>query len=155
MNFIPFLQETANQTGLGASGLMTTLVPFILIILIFYFLMIRPQNKKQKETENMLKALKKGDKVVTIGGIHGVVSSVKDKTVIVKVDENAKIEFTLTAISGVEKSDEELAKEAKAAEEAKAAKEAAKAEKEAARAAKKAEKEAAKADKKADKSADL
>ncbi len=50
----------------------------------------------------MLAALKKGDKVVTIGGIHGVVSSVKEKTVIVKVDDNAKIEFTRSAIASVE-----------------------------------------------------
>lgn len=139
MNFIPFLQvqETAPA---GAGGMLVTMLPFLLIIVIFYFFMIRPQNKKQKETEKMLNALKKGDKVVTIGGIHGVVSSVKDKTIIIKVDDNAKIEFTRSAISGVEKSDEELAKEAKAAEEAKAAKEAAKAEKEAAKAAKKAAK---------------
>ena len=64
--------------------------------------MSRPQNKKQKETQKMLDALKKGDKVVTIGGIHGVVSSVKDKTVIVKVDDNCKVEFTRSAIASCE-----------------------------------------------------
>ncbi|MCQ2586614.1 MAG: preprotein translocase subunit YajC [Treponema sp.] len=139
MNFVPFLNAGAPQ-GAGQGSLLMTFLPFLLIIVIFYFFMIRPQNKKQKETQKMLNALKKGDKVVTIGGIHGVVSSVKDNTIIVKVDENAKIEFTRSAISGVEKSDEELAKEAKALEEAKAAKAAAKAEKEAAKAAKKAAK---------------
>ena len=70
----------------------------------------------------MLNALKKGDKVITIGGIHGTVSSVKDKTVIVKVDENCKIEFNRTAISSVELSDEEKAKLAEEAAAKKASK---------------------------------
>ena len=70
----------------------------------------------------MLNALKKGDKVITIGGIHGTVSSVKDKTVIVKVDENYKIEFNRTAISSVELSDEEKAKLAEEAAAKKASK---------------------------------
>ena len=81
--------------------MLTTIIPFALIILIFYFFIIRPQNKKQKETEKMIAALKKGDKVVTIGGIHGVVSSTKENTIIVKVDDNAKIEFNRTAIATV------------------------------------------------------
>ena len=66
-----------------------------------YFLMIRPQNKKQKETQKMLDALKKGDKVITIGGIHGTVSNVKDDTVTVKVDDNCRIEFNRSAIASV------------------------------------------------------
>ncbi len=97
MSFIPLLQAAQQQ---GANPLMSV-VPFILIIAIFYFFIIRPQNKKQKETEKMINALKKGDKVVTIGGIHGVVSSTKEKTVIVKVDSNTSIEFSRSAISGV------------------------------------------------------
>lgn len=83
------------------ASMVTTLVPFALIILVFYFLVIRPQNKKQKETQKMLDALKKGDKVVTIGGIHGTVQSLKEGAVVVKVDENTKIEFTRGAISSV------------------------------------------------------
>ena len=77
------------------------LVTFGAIIVIFYFLVIRPQNKKQKETQKMIEALKKGDKIATIGGIRGVVTAVKDNTVTVKVDENTKIEFTKSAISTV------------------------------------------------------
>ena len=80
MTFIPFLQATGSAPSASGS-LLGTLFPFLLIIVIFYFFLIRPQNKKQKETEKMLNALKKGDKVITIGGIHGVVSSVKEKTV--------------------------------------------------------------------------
>ena len=128
MSFIPFLQA-AGQNVAGSAGLLGTAVPMILIIVIFYFFLIRPQNKKQKETEKMLSALKKGDKVITIGGIHGVISSVKEKTVIIKVDENTKLEFNRSAVSSVELSDEEKAKlEAEAAAK-KAAKEEKKAKK--------------------------
>ena len=115
MPFISFLQ-TASGTAPSASGpmgILTSVVPFIAIIAIFYFFLIRPQNKKQKETEKMLSALKKGDKVVTIGGIHGVISSVKEKTVIVKIDDNCKVEFNRSAISGVESDKSAEAKEDK------------------------------------------
>lgn len=97
--FLPLLQM---QSASGSQTLMSV-VPFILIIAIFYFFIIRPQNKKQKETQKMIDALKKGDKVVTIGGIHGVVTSTKEKTVIIKVDENVKIEVNRSAVAGVEK----------------------------------------------------
>src|SRR5574344_2198369 len=105
-SFIPFfLQAAPGASGAGATGLggggLTMMIPLILIVLIMYFFMIRPQNKKQKETEKMIAALKKGDKVVTIGGIHGVVSSTKEQTVMVKVDDNTKIEFNRTAIATV------------------------------------------------------
>ncbi len=96
MSFIPLLQAAQGQ-----NSMLMSVVPFVLIIAIFYFFIIRPQNKKQKETEKMINALKKGDKVVTIGGIHGVVSSTKEKTVIVKVDSDTSIEFSRSAISGV------------------------------------------------------
>lgn len=106
MSFISFLDGTLAQAGADSASttmsFVSTIVPFVLIIAIFYFFLIRPQNKKQKETEKMIAALKKGDKVVTIGGIHGVVSSTKEKTVIVKVDDNCKIEFNRSAIAGVE-----------------------------------------------------
>ena len=84
----------------GGAGFMHFL-PFVFIILIFYFLIIRPQSKKRKETEKVLSALKKGDKVVTIGGLHGVIQSVKETTVIVKADDNVKLEFLRSAISTV------------------------------------------------------
>ena len=109
MTFIPFLQ-TAGSAPSASGSLLGTLFPFLLIIVIFYFFLIRQQNKKQKETEKMLNALKKGDKVITIGGIHGVVSSVKEKTVILKVDDDCKMEFNRTAISSVELTEAEKAK---------------------------------------------
>ena len=84
-----------------SGSMMTTMITFVLIILIFYFLMIRPQKKRDKEAKAMLAAMKKGDKVVTIGGIHGTVVMVKDNTVIIKVDDSARIEFNKSAISTV------------------------------------------------------
>ena len=111
MSFIPFLQAAgAAGSASTSSSMVGTLLPFLLIIVIFYFFLIRPQNKKQKETQKMLDALKKGDKVITIGGIHGTVSSVKENTVIVKVDDDCKLEFNRTAISSVELTDAEKAK---------------------------------------------
>jgi len=93
------------SSEIGASGgsgqMVTTFVTFGLVILIFYFLIIRPQNKKQKEAKKMLSALKKGDKVVSIGGIHGTVVSVKEQSTVVKVDDNTKLEFSKSAISSV------------------------------------------------------
>ncbi|MDR2741442.1 MAG: preprotein translocase subunit YajC [Treponema sp.] len=102
-SFMLSLLMAAPQGGgeAGGGSFITTLIPFALIIGIFYFLIIRPQNKKQKETQRMLSALKKGDKVVTIGGIHGVIQSVKEGSVIVKVDENTKMEFSRSAVSNV------------------------------------------------------
>ena len=109
----------------SATGSMwTTFIMFGAIILIFYFLIIRPQKKRDKETQAMLDALKKGDKIITIGGIHGTVVAVKEKTVVIKVDDNARIEFLKSAVSTVVNKDAAKAapakkKEAKA-EEAKA-----------------------------------
>jgi len=92
------------QAGAPSStgSMVSTIVMFGAVFAIFYFMIIRPQNKKQKAVEKMLSAVKKGDKVVTIGGVHGVVSAVKDKTVVVKVDDSAKIEFSKSAIASVE-----------------------------------------------------
>jgi preprotein translocase subunit YajC len=104
-SFVLYLLMAAPQGGegtAGASNPLMTFLPFVAIIAIFYFLIIRPQNKKQKETQKMLSALKKGDKIVTIGGIHGTIQNVKEQTVIVKVDEDTKLEFSRSAISNVQ-----------------------------------------------------
>jgi len=101
-SFILPLLMGAPQGAEGAPGNpLMSFLPFIIIIGIFYFLIIRPQNKKRKETEKMLSALKKGDKVITIGGLHGTIQSVKETTVILKADDNVKLEFLRSAISNV------------------------------------------------------
>lgn len=79
------------------------IVPMIFIAIIFYFLLIRPQQKKQKEHQALIAAVKTGDKVVTSGGIHGIVSNVKDATVILKVADNVKLEIDRGAIAAVTK----------------------------------------------------
>lgn len=92
---------TSSTTGSTQGSMFTTLITFGVIILIFYFLIIRPQKKRDKEAKDMLASMKKGDKIVTIGGIRGTVAVVKESTVIVKVDDNARIEFSKNAISQI------------------------------------------------------
>lgn len=92
---------TSSTTGSTQGSMFTTLITFGVIILIFYFLIIRPQKKRDKEAKDMLASMKKGDKIVTIGGIRGTVAVVKENTVIVKVDDNARIEFSKNAISQI------------------------------------------------------
>jgi preprotein translocase subunit YajC len=87
--------------GGGGGQMSTTFITFGLVIAIFYFLIIRPQNKKQKKTKEMLAALKKGDRVQSIGGIRGVVQNVGDDSVVVKIDDNTKVEFVKSAIGEV------------------------------------------------------
>ena len=101
-------QSTASSAAIdgteatAATGSMwPTLIMFGAVILIFYFLIIRPQKKRDKEAKDMLAAIKKGDKIVTIGGIRGTVAIVKESTIIVKVDDNTRIEFSKSAISAV------------------------------------------------------
>jgi len=96
--FLAFLQDAADQPSAFMSFL-----PFILIMVIIYFLMMRPQIKKQKEKQKMLTELKKGDNVITRGGIRGKVMGFtdEDKTVIVKVDDNVKLNFDKSAVEMV------------------------------------------------------
>jgi len=103
--FVQYLLFGVGQQADGTQGGGGSWISFLMfpaIIAIFYFLIIRPQNKKQKETQKMLENLKKGDRVVTIGGIHGVIQSVKEQSVIVKIDDNVKVEFSRSAISTIE-----------------------------------------------------
>jgi len=111
---LPLLQSAGGNT---TGSMISTIVTFGLVFVIFYFLIIRPQNKKQKEAKKMIEAVKKGDKVVTIGGIHGLVSSVKEKTVVLKVDDTCKLEFTKSAIASVEPKASEEKVEAETATE--------------------------------------
>ena len=95
MNFLNmFLLQAPAQQGSSWSGL----VMIVLIFVIFWLFFIRPQNKRAKEQQQFRENLKKGDKIVTIGGIHGKIDEVKESTVIVSVDHNTKIEFEKSAI---------------------------------------------------------
>jgi preprotein translocase subunit YajC len=106
MNLLPLLiglpeGGSGGSGGGGGTQLITMLVTFGLIIVVFYFLVIRPQNRKQKDAKRMLESIHKGDRVVTIGGMHGYVESVKDDAVVLKVDDNVKLKFNKSAISTV------------------------------------------------------
>ena len=91
--FFPLLQ---------AGGQMSSMfITFGLVFVVMYFLIIRPQSKKQKQAKAMLAALKKGDRVATIGGIRGIIHSIKDDVIIIKVDDNTKIEFSKGAVATV------------------------------------------------------
>ena len=83
-------------------GWLVNLLPIVAIIAIFWFLVFRPERKKQKKRQEMLQTLGKNDKVVTIGGIHGIVKSISDTEVVLLVDEkaNVQIKFNRTAILG-------------------------------------------------------
>ncbi|HLF18525.1 MAG TPA: preprotein translocase subunit YajC [Candidatus Omnitrophota bacterium] len=92
----------------AANPLMTLpIIPYLLIFLIFYFLVIKPQKTKQREQKELLNNLKKNDEVVTSAGIHGTVALVKDKTVVIRVDDNVKIEFDKESVSTIVKSSKE------------------------------------------------
>lgn len=83
----------------GSSGIMGQVFLFGSIILIMYFFMIRPQQKKQKDAKNFLESVKKGDNVVTIGGVHGKIYSLEDDTILLELDKGLKIKVEKSAIS--------------------------------------------------------
>ncbi|WNJ18035.1 preprotein translocase subunit YajC [Pontibacter sp. G13] len=85
--------------GLGEGG-MSPMFLLVAMIIIFYFFMIRPQQKKQKEEQKFREGLSKGDKVVSIGGIHGTVEKVDEASVLVKVDGDTKLRFDKQALRG-------------------------------------------------------
>lgn len=99
---IPILafQAAANQNWL------VMIVPYLLIMVVFYFLMIAPMRKRQKALAQMVDGLKKGDRVVTSGGIYGEIAGVDTDTVILKVADNVRIKLAKSAISGLEKEGE-------------------------------------------------
>lgn len=85
-------------------NILATLLPIIIIFAIMYFLLIRPQSKRQKEKQKMLEALKKGDDVVTSGGIYGTIEAIKDKEnqVIVRVSKDTKLTMSTNSIASVQ-----------------------------------------------------
>ena len=82
-------------------GIGSFFVPLIFIFIIMYFVMIRPQKKRQEQQQKLIGGLKTGDRVVTNAGIHGLISNVKETTVLVKVADNVKIEIDKSAITNV------------------------------------------------------
>lgn len=91
----------------GGGSAFASLIPLILIFVVFYFLLIRPQQKKAKDHRKMIEALKKGDKVITSGGVYGVIENVGTNTVTVKIAENTKVKFGKAYIAAVRATSDE------------------------------------------------
>ena len=99
-----YLLAMAPQGGEGGGGSMvSTLIMFGAIFAIFYFMIIRPQQKKAKEREKLLTALQKGDKIVTNGGMHGSIAGLDEKTALIDFGNNIKIKFDRSAIASVDR----------------------------------------------------
>lgn len=96
---IAYAQAQGGGAAASPLGALGNILPILLIIGIFYFLIIRPQQKREKERKNMIASIKKGDKVLTAGGIYAVVDSVKDDDIVVmKISGNTKAEFSKNSI---------------------------------------------------------
>ena len=114
-------------TATGSAGMGSTLIMLVLMIAIFYFMLIRPENKRKKEAEQMRSAVKKGDKITTIGGIVGTVVDVKESRIVIETSaDQVRLELEKWSISSNETATENAKAEAKKAQEAKAKAKAAK-----------------------------
>ncbi len=98
-------QDPAQAGCLGSGGI-TGFLPIIAMVAIFYFLIIRPQQKQQKKLTQMREAMKRGDSVVTAGGIHGVVTNIKGSVATVRIAESVKVDVDKTSLTVVESSQE-------------------------------------------------
>jgi preprotein translocase subunit YajC len=85
----------------GGGNPLTMFIPIIMVFIVFYLLLIRPQQKKQKDHQALLSSLSKGDKVITNGGLYGTISDSKEHVVILKIAENIKVEVVKSAIATV------------------------------------------------------
>ena len=97
------LAYAAPQAGATEANPLISFLPFVLLMLIFYFLLIRPQQKRQREASKMMEALKKGDRVITTGGLIGTVVGVQSDYLVLKLGDNdqTKVEILKSAISGL------------------------------------------------------
>ncbi|MBQ4897866.1 preprotein translocase subunit YajC [Paenibacillus sp. Marseille-P2973] len=93
-----FPLATAPGAG-GTNQLISFIIPLVIMFAVFYFLLIRPQKKKQQTRNNMLNALQKGDKIITIGGLHGTIMELTDDIVVLRVNDVTKLTFDRSAIS--------------------------------------------------------
>lgn len=96
------LLQATPDAGQAPNPFISFLVPMGLILIIFYFLLIRPANKKQKALQSMIEGLKNGDKIITTGGIRGVVAGIDDEVIHLKVAPNVKIEISRSAVSALQ-----------------------------------------------------
>jgi preprotein translocase subunit YajC len=96
---IAYAQDAPSTAPSAHAAGLSSLIPLLLIFAIFYFLLIRPQQREKKAHQEMIKNLKRGDEVITTGGIHGVISEVREDTFKVKITPNVVIEVSKSAIA--------------------------------------------------------
>ncbi|MFH1349772.1 MAG: preprotein translocase subunit YajC [Pseudomonadota bacterium] len=102
MNFLAYAMGTGGGSGAqGQGGGFATFVPLILMFAIFYFLLIRPQQKKAKQHKELLSSLKKGDKIVSSGGLHGVITGITDEAVTMEIAPKVRVKVSRGSIAGV------------------------------------------------------
>src|SRR5437867_11256037 len=104
MNTIALLLQAS---GNSTAAFLIQVLPIAAIFLVFYFLVIGPANKQKRKTQDMLSSLKKGDRVVTSGGIYGTVQSVEPEVVYLKISDNVKVKVARSAITGVQTGESE------------------------------------------------
>jgi preprotein translocase subunit YajC len=107
LSTLPIFGQAAQAQPAGWQSLVASLMPMVLIFVIMYFLLIRPQQKRAREHEQMLSQLKAGDRVLTSGGIWGTVTAVKDKTFMLRIADGVVVEVSRTSVASV--SDKEKA----------------------------------------------
>lgn len=101
------------QLGAGSSGSaggLASFIPLVLMFVIFYFLLIRPQQKKTKEHRDMVAGVKKGDRIITSGGIHGQVTAVDDTTVTVEISDKVRVKLNRANVAGMVQAQTQQAK---------------------------------------------
>jgi len=106
MNYLAYAMGTGGTPGAeGQGGGFTAFIPLILMFGIFYFLLIRPQQKKAKQHKELLSTLKKGDSVVSSGGLHGVITGLTDDAVVMEIAPKVRVKVARGSIAGVGKRD--------------------------------------------------
>ncbi len=106
MDFVGIAYAMAPSPGNQGGSAFGPLLPILGIFVIFYFMLIRPQHKRQQEHRQMLARIRKGDRVITTGGIYGTVEKVKDQTVILEISDKVRVELSKGAIQGISSTSE-------------------------------------------------
>ena len=95
-----FILQADGQAGGSMLGLF---LPFLLVFVVFYFFIIRPQRKREEQRKTMISAVKKGDRIITIGGVHATITKVEDNSVLAEIDSNIKVRLEKHAIASIAK----------------------------------------------------
>ena len=100
MDFLAYAMGGGGASGGGQGGAFGAFIPLILMFAIFYFLLIRPQQKKSKQHREMIASLKKGDRVVSTGGLHGVITGISDDVVTMEIAPKVRVKVSRSSIAG-------------------------------------------------------